>query len=230
MVTKEYYPKEKVAAGHSNHAICPGPRWPDLGDLRVFLTWGVVIGMVFFAIYPFCNWLTAQRVEPWRLYLDAELSIPLLPQFVWLYMSMYVLFLLPPLFVPIRTAPLLARQLIAGCVVCGLSYLVFPAVLGFDRGLPSEEPYRQIFGAIFDVDAPHNLVPSMHVVFSCLIALACARFARPCVRYLLWAWLPLIVLSTVLVHQHHLLDVASALLLVLALRWRWRLDQGQSAC
>ncbi len=230
MVIKECYQKEKEAAGLSKHAICLGPRWPNLGDLRVFLTWGAVIGIAFFAIYPFSNWLTSQRAEPWRLYLDAELSIPLIPQFVWLYMSMYLLFVLPPLFVPIRAVPLLARQLISGCVVCGLSYLAFPAVLGFDRTLPPEEPYRQIFAAIYDVDAPHNLVPSLHVVFSCLIALACARFARPSVRYSLWVWLSLIVLSTVLVHQHHLLDVAAALFLVLALRWLWPLDQRQSAC
>jgi membrane-associated phospholipid phosphatase len=66
-------------------------------------------------------------------------------------------------------------------------------------------------------------VPSLHVVFSSVIALACASFARPPFRGLLWAWLTLIVLSTVLVHQHHLIDVLAALLLVVALRSRWKL-------
>ena len=101
--------------------------------------------------------------------------------------------------------------------------MLFPAALGFERALPPDAPYRQIFEAIHHVDAPHNLVPSLHVVFSSVIALACASFARPSFRWLLWVWLALIVVSTVLVHQHHLIDVLAALLLVVALRSRWKL-------
>lgn len=189
-----------------------------------FVLWGSLIGLVFFAIYPASNWLTSRRTGQLHLYFEDELSIPFLPQFVWLYLSMYLLFVLPPFFVPAHAAARVGKQLIAGCVVCGLLFLLFPAVLGFERALPPDAPYRQIFQAIHDVDAPHNLAPSLHVVFSGVIALACASFARTPFRWCLWVWFALIVLSTVLVHQHHLIDVASALLLVAALRSRWRLD------
>jgi membrane-associated phospholipid phosphatase len=200
-----------------------GPRWPGWRGFTPFILWGTLIGVVFFAIYPASNWLTSQRTGLWHLYLEPELAIPFVPQFVWLYLSMYLLFALPPFFVPGHAATRVGKQLIAGCVACGVLFLLFPAVLGFERALPPEAPYRQIFRAIHDVDAPHNLVPSLHVVFSSVIALACASFARPPFRWLLWTWLALIVLSTVLVHQHHLADVAAALLLVAALRRRWSL-------
>lgn len=206
-----------------NRAQHPGPCWPGWRGLLPFIGWGTAVGLVFFAVYPATNELTAHRSGHWRLYLAAEQAIPFVPAAVWLYLSMYLLFLLPALFVPARAAPALGRQLIAGCVIGGLAFLLFPAVLGFERTLPAQAPYREIFQALHRVDAPHNLVPSLHVVFSSLIALACAQFARPAVGTGLRLWLALIVLSTLLVHQHHLLDVATALLLVAALRARWPL-------
>lgn len=189
-----------------------------------FVLWGSLIGLVFFVIYPASNWLASRRTGQLHLYLDNELSIPFLPQFIWLYLSMYLLFALPPFFVPAHAAARVGKQLLAGCLASGVLFLLFPAVLGFERVLPPEAPYRQIFQTIHDVDAPHNLVPSLHVVFSCVIALACARYARAPVLWLLRVWLSLIVLSTVLVHQHHLIDIVSALMLVAALRSRWKLD------
>ncbi len=207
-----------------NRAAAPGPRWPGLQGLVPFILWGLIIGIVFFSIYPASNWLTAKRGDLWHLYLESELSIPFVPQFVWVYLSMYLLFAMPPLFVPAHAAAAVGKQLIAGCVACGLLFLIFPAVLGFERALPPNAPYHQIFKAIHDIDAPHNLVPSLHVVFSTVIALACANFARPAFRWLLWAWLLVIVASTILVHQHHLIDVLAALLLVAVLRWRWKVS------
>ena len=200
-----------------------GPILPGWRGLTPFILWGSLIGVVFFAIYPASNWLTSQRTRLWHLYLREELSIPFLPHFVWLYLSMYLLFLLPPFFVPAHGVARLGKQLIAGCVACGLLFLLFPAALGFERVLPVSTPYREIFQIIYAVDAPHNLVPSLHVVFSSVIALACASFARTPFRWLLRGWLVLIILSTVLVHQHHLIDVLAALLLVTALRARWKL-------
>lgn len=206
-----------------NRAPAPGPRWPGWRGLVPFLLWGGLVGIVFFAVYPTSNWLTSMRAGLLHLYVPQELSIPFVPEFVWFYLSMYLLFVLPPFFVPADAAPRVGKQLLAGCLACGFLFLLFPAVLGFERALPAQAPYRQIFQAIHDVDAPHNLVPSLHVVFSAVIALACASFAVPLVGALLRAWLVLIVLSTLLVHQHHLIDVVSALLLVAALRWRWKL-------
>jgi membrane-associated phospholipid phosphatase len=199
-----------------------GPRWPGWRGLAPFLAWGSLVAVVFLAVYPASNWLGSRRAELWHFYLDTELAIPFVPQAVWLYLSMYLLFALPPWFVPADAAARLGKQLITGCVACGSIFLLLPAALGFDRMLPAEAPYRQIFQTLHAIDAPHNLVPSLHVVFSCLIALACAGYARTPYAWLLRIWLVAIVVSTVLVHQHHLIDVLVALLLVGALRAHWK--------
>ncbi len=205
-----------------NHPIAPGPKWPGWSGLAPFLQWGSLVAIVFFAVYPASNSLSSHRSGLWHLYVDSERSIPFVPQAVWLYLSMYLLFALPPLFVPAHAAARVGKQLVTGCIVSGLLFLLFPAALGFDRVIPVQAPYRQIFQAMHDIDAPHNLVPSLHVVFSCVIALACADYARTPFEWMLRVWLVAIVVSTVLVHQHHLFDVVAALLLVGALRWRWQ--------
>lgn len=167
------------------------------------------------------NWLTSLRRAPWHLYFPAELAIPLVPQFIWAYLSMYALFALPLFFIPAERMPSLGKQLIAGCVISALFFLILPAELGFARTIPQDAPYAAIYAKIFSIDRPFNLVPSLHVIFSTAIALACADFARPLARTLIFAWLVVIVASTVLVHQHHLLDLAAAFVIVYGLRRRF---------
>jgi membrane-associated phospholipid phosphatase len=63
---------------------------------------------------------------------------------------------------------------------------------------------------------PHNLVPSLHVVFSALILFSIIQTSKmPIARIALWGWLLLLCVSTLLVHQHHLLDVAAGLTLAM---------------
>jgi len=190
--------------------------------LRTYFVWSFWVGAAFFSVYPTMNWITSLRARPWHLYAPAELAIPFVPQFVWAYLSMYVLFALPAFALPPARMPSLGKQLIAGCAVSAALFLLFPAELGFARQLPGQQPYDAIFAGMFGVDRPYNLVPSLHVIFSASIALACADAMRPAARVALLAWLVVIVASTVLVHQHHLIDVVSALAVVLVLRRSFR--------
>jgi membrane-associated phospholipid phosphatase len=201
-------------------SVLPTPLSSDANRLRTYLLWSSLVGIVFFAVYPTMNWLTSLRSAPLHLYLDAELAIPFVPEFIWPYLSMYALFAIPPFLIPAERMPALGRQLIAGCLVSAICFLILPAELGFVRELP-RAPYTTIYANVFSVDRPFNLVPSLHVIFSTAIALACADFARPAARLALLIWLAVIVASTVLVHQHHLLDLAAALAIVFFLRRRY---------
>jgi membrane-associated phospholipid phosphatase len=193
----------------------------DGSQFRTYLFWAWWAGMAFFAVYPTTNWLTSLRPSPFHLYVLAELDVPFVPQFVWAYLSMYVLFVIPPFVLRASQMPALGKQLIAGTLISGLLFLLLPAELGFVRTVPIDAPYAGIYAAMFGVDRPYNLVPSLHVVFSTAIALACADVASPAARAVLLGWLALIAASTIFVHQHHVLDVAAAFVLVFLLRHRY---------
>lgn len=200
---------------------------PDAKRLRVYGFWAGLAGVAFFAVYPTMNWFTSLRPHRLHLYIPAELGVPFVPQFIWAYLSMYVLFVLPVFMLPAERMPALGKQLVAGTLACGLLFLLLPAELGFERIVPVDPLYAGLYAGIFGIDRPHNLVPSLHVVWSSAILLACADVARPPVRALLQAWLAIIAASTVLVHQHHALDVVAAIPLVLILRRCFRVPHVQ---
>src|SRR5437660_6364389 len=94
-------------------AALRAPIVPDGERLRTYFLWSIWVGIAFFSVYPTMNWITSLRRGPLHLYVAAELGIPFIPQFIWAYLSMYVLFLMPPLFMPAARMPALGKQLIA---------------------------------------------------------------------------------------------------------------------
>ena len=175
--------------------------------LAFFALWALLVAVAFFSIYPAMNWLTSLRAEHLSLFSAAELGIPFVPQMVWAYVSMYLLFLFPPFFLNPGQLQRLGKALVFATLVAGVIFVICPAKLGFVRTLPDAEPYHLMFTFLFSIDRPYNLVPSLHVVYSSAIVLAIAPNVGRQIRGLLWLWLAFIMASTVLVHQHHIIDM-----------------------
>lgn len=190
---------------------------------KAYGVWAFWVGVAFFAVYPTCNWLSSQRTHALTLYLESELSVPFVPEFVWVYVSMYVLFLTPPFVLDVSRLKVLGKQLVAATLVSGVVFLLLPAKLGFTRTAPKDPFYGSFFTHLFAVDLPYNMVPSLHVVFSALFLFAVLDASSTLLaKSFLWGWLILLCTSTLLVHQHHLLDVIAGLAIVLLTRRRIR--------
>ena len=176
----------------------------------VYGRWFAINILAFAVLYPLVNWWTGLRGTNTGFYLTAELSIPFVPEWIWVYLSINLVFLVPPVVLTAPQMSLLGRRMLAATLAGCAIFAVLPARLGFPRMLPEDPIYRLIFSTLFEADGPHNLVPSLHVAYASLCAYSFARAsARSIVRAAWWLWLPLIMASTVLVHQHHLLDVVS---------------------
>lgn len=144
--------------------------------------------------------------------MDWELSIPFVPELVWVYLSMYILFPLPPFFLNVPQLRVLGKQLIAATLFSGLAFVLFPGRLGHVRVLPESGLYADFFTFLFVLDGVHNVAPSLHVVYSAIITGAIVDATlSPAVRVWFRIWLGLLCASTLLVHQHHVIDVASGL-------------------
>ncbi|HYH46347.1 MAG TPA: phosphatase PAP2 family protein, partial [Thermoanaerobaculia bacterium] len=76
----------------------------------------------------------------------------------------------------------------------------------------------------------YNLLPSLHVTFAVLCVSAFSPRAPRTVRALLWLWALLIAASTVLIHQHHVLDAVAGWLLATLLSRSWGRATSAARC
>jgi hypothetical protein len=193
-----------------------GWHWPSRDAARTYSLYAAAISALFVVLYGAPNWLADQRGTTFHLYLDAELACPFVPVMVWAYLSINILFLLPLFLLSTAALRVLGRQMIAAIILAGATFILLPTTVGFAR--PSAEHLGPVFEALYALDYPHNCVPSLHIAFSSQIILALAsREALPA-RVALAIWFSVIAISTLLTHQHHLLDIGTGLLLTLATR------------
>lgn len=176
--------------------------------------------LVFFcAVFQSSSWLAAQRAVRYRLYLGQELAIPFAPTWIWAYASMAAVIVVPPLFLGTARLKRLGLQVLTALLVSCVVFVAFPGELGFVRVVPDTPPYDTLFTWLFASDRDNNLAPSLHVsvCMICIAAFANATRSKAG-RAALWTWLAAIMASTVMVHQHHLLDVASGFALGMLIR------------
>ena len=190
-----------------------GLRLPAPEDFRVYLIYSVIIDVVFILVYGGNNWLSAQREQVFKFYWDWELGIPFLPGFIWIYISMFVLFLFPLFQLQGSELPRLGKQLLLGTFVSGMIFLLFPSGLGFQR-IGDSGALGGIFSFVYALDFPYNQLPSLHIVFSGLIIASMIEVATIALRIFYVLWLLALLASVVLVHQHHIADVITAFMVI----------------
>jgi membrane-associated phospholipid phosphatase len=153
---------------------------------------------------------------PYVLNLNTPLDdlIPVVPPFVVPYVSLQpliyasaVLFLL----FRVRIFRSTALAMIATFLVSYLFYAFLQTYI--DRPtLTGGDPFTQQILAVYAGDNPFNDFPSLHVSLSTILAIHWWRVDRR-IGLPMAAWVTLIVLSTVLIKQHHVLDIVGGLVL-----------------
>lgn len=189
----------------------PADSRPDHPETRRAVGWafawaGLRLCALFALVFYGADAWAAHRPWRWHVYVDWELTIPYGPAAYPVYHSV---FLLPFLLAwRARSAALIRhweRRMAGAILLAGACFAVLPAELGFAPADPGAwQSLAQFTGW---VAGRHNLVPSLHVALSLLTCRLLWRPAGPGLRAALALWWPLLVLSTLLTHQHHLADV-----------------------
>jgi membrane-associated phospholipid phosphatase len=184
-----------------------------IGNALFYARLAVPLSLLFAVVYFGTNWITSRRTGNYQLYFEWELAIPFVPSMVYVYASLLVLLLLPAITLTRSQLHALARSMVTALCIAAAIYLLFPADLGFVR--PDHVPRcNAVFQQLYALEMPHNLVPSLHVATSALfIAALCRNLSSAWTRAGLILWGLLLCASVLLVHQHHVLDVISGLLL-----------------
>jgi len=191
--------------------------WPGWPHLRYAAVLSTANALWFALVFAGMDSLTAHRTFRVPVHFPAELAIPFVPAMTVFYMSLYLLFAMAPFVLRTRQEFRAIVITLAVMILCaGIGFLLFPANLAFPQ--PSEAELG-IWAALFHfadwLNLTYNLLPSLHAAF----AVACVAIYSPrassIIRAILWTWAALIAASTILIHQHHLLDVATGWLLAL---------------
>jgi membrane-associated phospholipid phosphatase len=191
--------------------------WPGWGQLRYVIWLSLAVGAWFCVVYYGAEAITSLHRYRIRIHLDAELRMPFVPAAVLGYMSLYL-----PLWMAgfvLRTrleVRALAVTLSAVILVAGVCFLLLPVENAFPPPPDDMGIWTGLVRSAKLIALEHNLLPSLHVALSVVCLSIYARQARPAGRALLWLWAAAIGLSTLLLHQHYLLDVATGLALGLA--------------
>jgi membrane-associated phospholipid phosphatase len=186
------------------------PGWPLLCEAIVLGT-AQAVWWVF--VYFGADWVTGLRSDRMRVYFAAELKLPLVPEFLLVYLSLDPLFLIAPFVLRTRAEiRALTIALFGATSVAGVCFLLLPAELAYPaQGI--EGFWSDLFALNRQIVLRYNLIPSLHVALSTVTLAAYGTCRGAWGRILLAAWGGLIGLSTLLTHQHHVVDVVTGLLL-----------------
>ena len=181
---------------------------------RAITIWGAITLIFSTVVYFGTNEIASKSEHFYKLYFEFERDIPMVPWMVYIYQSFALLIVIT--YFSIKSPQKIKAYSISFMSSCGIAavfFILFPTELGFSR-TENIEGYEFMYNLLHMVDKPHNLAPSLHITYSALGAyVLSSEIQSKFLKRMIWLWFLLICSSIVLVHQHHLFDIFSGILL-----------------
>jgi membrane-associated phospholipid phosphatase len=171
--------------------------------------WLALLGPMFFLVYGWCNAFTSQRADVGSCFFEWERRIPFVPVMIIPYMSIDLFF--AGSFFLCRDRAQLRTHAARIALAIGISaagFLLFPLRYGWAR--PAVDGWLgAVFAPLNALDQPYNLCPSLHISLRTILWQVYGRSldGRRWLRGAVWGWFVLIGVSTLLVYQHHVIDL-----------------------
>lgn len=188
-----------------------GGFWQLIWSHNIYIIGGAILFGLWTGGYFLVGHLTLNEPAA-RLTTELDRSIPFQPIFVWFYMTLYPVFLIPFLSVRDRQFfKLMAYAYTTVMVLCYTIFFVFPVTM--DRpALEVVDFSTWALQKFYNNDPPVNCFPSMHVAMAMLASLTLYEISRRQGIFCLALTL-VIGASTVLTKQHYVADVLVAIVI-----------------
>lgn len=187
------------------------PRLEAPATLKERFMWVIFMGVLFFILYGAANQYAYIGTPHLSLFMEWERSIPFVPPFIIPYMSSDLMFCGAFLLIQSRLElRVLALRVLAIVTFSVIIFTLFPLQFGFVK--PKTDEYEWLFN-LLSADLPYNQLPSLHISFAIILwASMRNHISNPFVKYSIAIWFWLIALSTLLVYQHHFIDIPTGAL------------------
>lgn len=187
--------------------------------LREIIFWGGGLASVSSLLYGGTNHIANGYSDKAQMYFDWELEIEIVPWMILVYISFYPILVLG--FFACRdreTIKSYCYSMILSSFIAAVVFLVFPSELGYSR-TDDVGVFKPLYDWLYMMDKPVNMYPSLHIASSMIAAYFISDSSKKTwVRVGVWTWFVAIGFSVILVHQHHLFDIVTGLVLGLFVR------------
>ena len=183
---------------------------------------GLSVGfLLFFELYYPLNAFTASR-ETWKPITTLDEAAPFLPGFVFAYISIYYISVVPAFLFKSRWV--LRRAIMAYTtmsIVAFIIFLAFPVEMVLRPDIGEGGGFASwLLAMIYTVDHPYNCCPSLHVGLALMGAFTISCVDR---RFGQVAWVIafLVCASTLFIKQHYIIDVVVGYAVAYGSFWYW---------
>ena len=182
--------------------------WPGIASFRLTIPLSYLFFKVFSSVYGGASLLARLRRAPSTdFYFPWEMHLPFVPSWSVVYLSVPLLILLTPFILRTwRTFTPFVLTLTAETLIAGIFFLVVPV----SQAYPPRVAHG-FFGGVFHLvdrlNLDYNKFPSLHIAFAVTAAIVFGRRCGWLGRTLFSLWIVAVGASTLLIHEHQLLDL-----------------------
>ncbi len=199
-------------------------------NFRTNLPYGVGVFFVFSVVFGGCSWYVGNYVNDfYSPGFEWERQIPFVPSFAVVYLSAFLLINALILFIDSeRTIRQATKALLLQIAIAGIMFILFPAICLYDERVVSGWASTP-FNIADTINLSFNQVPSLHVSLACTAAIYLSRERTPIITLFLHTWVFFVALSTLLIHEHHIIDAIAGYGLAFLCVWIFTLNPLWSA-
>ena len=191
-------------------------------DLLINFGIASFVGLVFTVFYGAASAITALHPDRMHVHFAFEPSIPFMPSMSLVYLSMDLLVMLSVVLLKDwRGLTPFAAAIIIETLIGAVFFILIPIERVFPPRIVTGF-WAPFFETADTMNLKHNDLPSLHVAFSCTAAMAYGQRSGWLGKIFFGGWASAIAVSTMLIHEHHLVDLIAGFLLAAAvMRWAY---------
>jgi phytoene/squalene synthetase len=199
----------------------PQPRepffaWPGMASFKLTIPLSYLFFKIFSSVYGGASLIAKLRRPHADFFFPWEMRLPFLPSWALIYLTVPLLLLATPFILRTwRSFTPFMLTLTIETLIAGVFFLGMPLAQAYPARVADG-----FFGSVFHLadrlNLDYNKFPSLHIAFAVTAAIVFARRCGWFGRGVLTVWIAAVFASTLLIHEHQLLDLAGGLALGLA--------------